>query len=124
MWAVNAPENFHDKGGIDLYLDRSKERLESMKGIAFLKTKTNTKKDWILTGMDYARFHLAVTKLGLKLHPFSESLQEYPEMENIRKQMEELNGVKGSEKVQMIVRLGRSDYQFFAPRRNVKDMMI
>ena len=72
--------------------------MKSIKGIVFWKTKTNTKKDWILTGMDYARFHLGVTKLGLKMHPMSECLQEYSEMESIRLQMEALTGAKGNKK--------------------------
>ncbi|MBP7280928.1 MAG: hypothetical protein KBA66_05095 [Leptospiraceae bacterium] len=118
------PKKFHDKQGIDIYLARYKERMKSIKGIVFWKTKTNTKKDWILTGMDYARFHLGATKLGLKMHPMSECLQEYSEMESIRLQMEALTGAKGNEKVQMIARLGRSDYKFFSPRRSLKDMIV
>ncbi|MBK6605728.1 MAG: hypothetical protein IPG24_09670 [Leptospiraceae bacterium] len=74
--------------------------------------------------MDYARFHLAVTSLGLKMHPFSQALQEFPEMEKERGKLELLTGVTGKEKVQMIVRLGRSGYRYFTPRRNYKDMII
>ncbi len=118
------PEKFHDKKGLEIFLSRYKEKIDSTKGIVFWKTKTNTPKDWILTGMDYARFHLAVTSLGLKMHPFSQALQEFPEMEIERMKLESLTGVSGKEKIQMIVRLGRSDYRYFTPRRNSKDMII
>ena len=118
------PEKFHDKKGLDIFLSRYKEKIDSTKGIVYWKTKTNTQKDWILTGMDYARFHLAVTSLGLKMHPFSQALQEFPEMEKERAKLELLTGITGKEKVQMIVRLGRSGYRYFTPRRNHKDMII
>ena len=118
------PEKFHDKKGLDIFLSRYKEKIDSTKGIVYWKTKTNTQKDWILTGMDYARFHLAVTSLGLKMHPFSQALQEFPEMEKERGKLELLTGVTGKEKVQMIVRLGRSGYRYVTPRRNYKDMII
>lgn len=117
------PEKFHDKKGLEIFLSRYREKIDSTKGIVYWKTKTNTQKDWILTGMDYARFHLAVTSLGLKMHPFSQALQEFPEMEKERAKLELLTGVTGKEKVQMIVRLGRSDYRYFTPRRNFKDMI-
>ncbi|MBK8394046.1 MAG: nitroreductase family protein [Leptospiraceae bacterium] len=117
-------EKFHDKKGLEIFLSRYKEKIDSTKGIVFWKTKTNTQKDWIQTGMDYARFHLAVTSLGLKMHPFSQALQEFPEMEQERRKLESLTGVNGKEKVQMIVRLGRTDYRYFTPRRNFKDMIM
>lgn len=117
-------EKFHDPRGIDIFLGRYKKALESSKAIVYWKTNTNTKKDWILSGMDYARFHLAVTNLGLKMHPCSQPLQEFPEMEALRKQLEKTLNVRGSEKVQMIARLGRSTYQYFTPRRSLKNMIV
>lgn len=118
------PEKFHDKKGLEIFLSRYKEKIDSTKGIVFWKTKTNTQRDWILTGMDYARFHLAITSLGLKMHPFSQALQEFSEMEKERLKLESLTGVSGKEKIQMIVRLGRSDYRYFTPRRNSKEMVM
>jgi hypothetical protein len=118
------PEKFHNKQGLNIFLERYKKKTESTKGIVYWKTKSNTKKDWILTGMDYARFQLAATKLDYKMHPFSQALQEFPEMDSNRKELDRLLGIQGYEKIQMIARLGRSDYKYFTPRRSLKDMMI
>lgn len=118
------PEKFHNKQGLNIFLQRYKKKTDSTKGIVYWKTKANTKKDWILTGMDYARFQLAATKFGLKMHPFSQALQEFTEMDSLRKELDVLLQVKGKEKIQMIARIGRSDYKYFTPRRSLKDMIL
>ena len=118
------PEKFHDPKGTDLFLERYKETIESAKGIIYWDTKTNTQKDWVQAGMDYARFQLAITAMGYVIHPMSQILQEYPEMADLQKKFAYLTGVKPPSKIQMIVRIGRSDYRYFSPRRRVKEMLV
>ncbi|MDX1961038.1 MAG: hypothetical protein SFU98_20885 [Leptospiraceae bacterium] len=118
------PKDFHNDKGTDMFLAKYKDKIDSQKGIVYWKTKTNTRKDWILVGMDYARFHLALTKEGLTMHPLSQALQEYPEMDALRKELEVALDTKSNEKVQMISRLGRSDYRYFTPRRSPKEMIV
>lgn len=118
------PEKFHNRSGLEMFLERYKNNIDSAKGIVYWKTSGNTKKDWIYTGMDYARFQLAVTLLGYKMHPMSQPLQEFPEMDVYRKALDSALSVKSSEKIQMIARLGKSSYSYFTPRRSQKEMLV
>ncbi len=118
------PDKFHDKSGTEAGLSMFQRVVDSTKGFVFFRTETNTKKDWILAGMDYARFHLATTHAALQLSPLSQILQEFPEMEKLKNRFEELTLTKSPAKIQMIARLGRSNYRFFAPRRSLKDMIV
>jgi len=98
--------------------------LMTAKAFAFLKTATNTQKDWINAGRDFARLHLGVTQAGFVLHPYSQILQEYPEMKQAQQKFNDHLNIREPEKIQMLFRLGRSDYKFFSPRRSISDMVI
>ncbi|MCB1192018.1 MAG: hypothetical protein H7A23_22255 [Leptospiraceae bacterium] len=108
------------KGGIDIFRDQ----VESTKALVLFKTIGNSLKDQVQVGMDYARFQLSVTSLDLVMHPMSQILQEYPEMNQLREELEKMEQIQSDEKIQMMVRLGRSDYQFLSPRRNPKSMIL
>lgn len=118
------PEKFHDPKGTDVFMKRYKENIESAKGIVYWQTKTNGLKDWVLAGMDYARFQLAITGMGFVMHPMSQILQEYPEMQNLQKKFDLLTGISAPSKIQMIVRIGRSDFRYMTPRRNLRSMLL
>jgi hypothetical protein len=118
------PDKFNNKTGLEVFLSRYRKKIDSTKGIVYWKTKTNTMKDWVLTGMDYARFHLGTVALGFKMHPLSQVLQEYAEMETLRGDFEKKMGIMGKEKIQMIARLGRGDYFYLTPRRNLNDIIL
>ncbi|MGZ7190381.1 MAG: Acg family FMN-binding oxidoreductase [Halobacteriota archaeon] len=94
------------------------------KGLLFIKTSSDTPIDWVTSGRDYARLNLAANQIGLVMHPLSQVLQEYPAMDSLRAEFEELAGQQGSEKIQMFVRVGRAEQSFRAPRRNVESMLI
>ncbi|MCP5513127.1 MAG: hypothetical protein H7A24_14675 [Leptospiraceae bacterium] len=108
------------KGGIDIFIDQ----IESTKALVLFKTKENSMKDWIQVGMDYARFQLSLTESGLVMQPLSQILQEYPEMDSLRKELDTSEKIVKNEKIQMIVRLGRSGYKFLSPRRDPKSMIL
>jgi len=98
--------------------------IESSKGIIFFITKTNTTVDWIKTGRDYARFNIAIAKLGIVTHPYNQVIQEYPEMEELQKEFKELIKVKDKEKTQMIVRIGRAKTPYKSWRKEVEDFIM
>ncbi|TGL33965.1 hypothetical protein EHQ52_05385 [Leptospira koniambonensis] len=112
----HSPEN--KKAGMDMFASM----VESSKGFIFLKTDHNEIIDWVQAGRDYLRLHLASTKNGFSLHPMSQILQEYPEMDLIRNEFE--SSLKPGEKIQMLVRLGKSDYHFYSPRRDPKEFIL
>ncbi len=115
-------EEWHDESNKQMYLTSWKETVESSKAFAYLETQNNTQTDWVKTGRDYARLQLAVTAVGLRMHPLSQVLQEYPEMADLQKEFNAQLGIRG--RVQMIVRLGRGSESFKAPRRSVRDMLV
>jgi hypothetical protein len=96
----------------------------SSKGLIFFTTKTNTKLDWIKSGRDYARFNIAIAKLGIVTHPYNQVIQEYPEMENLQKKFRELAKVKEGEKTQMIVRVGRAKISYKSWRKMPEDYIM
>jgi hypothetical protein len=117
------PEKFHDRSGLDNFLSGYKTKIESARGLVYWITETNTKKDWIQTGYEYARLQLVLTKMGLVMHPMSQILQEYDEMAELRQKFEKMMNIKGPQKIQMLARLGRSNYDYFSPRRNIQSML-
>ena len=81
-------------------------------------------RDWVLVGRDYARLHLAATSLGFAMHPMSQALQEYAEMDDARRRLPAMLGTAAGRRVQMLARLGRSSYRFKSPRRPVQSMIV
>lgn len=117
-------ESWHDPDNISSYLNTFKDTLESSKAYVFFKTESNEPRDWIQVGRDYARFQLACTARGLVMQPLSQIIQEYPEMDALRSRFESKTDTTGTNKIQMIARLGRSNYEYLSPRRPVTDMLI
>jgi hypothetical protein len=118
------PKRWHSKIGINGYLKGFKDGLDTAKGIVYLKTKSNEQLDWIKTGRTYARFHLAITKLGFYSHVYSQVLQEFPEMAELYKAFHEHLGIEAPARVQMAVRIGRGEKAYVAYRRNIDDFLI
>ncbi|TGL60678.1 Acg family FMN-binding oxidoreductase [Leptospira sarikeiensis] len=108
-------ESWHSDENKKAGMEMFSSQVESSKGFIFLKTKQNEIIDWVQAGRDYLRLHLATTKNGFALHPMSQILQEYPEMDTLRNEFE--STLKPGEKIQMLVRLGKSDYHYYSPRR-------
>ncbi len=57
--------------------------MRSAMGYAYLVTETNTRADQIIAGRDWVRMNLKATELGIGIHPLSQALQEYPEMDEL-----------------------------------------
>jgi hypothetical protein len=51
------------------------------------------------------------------MHPYSQVLQEFPEMTELQRQFNDLMGVAGEEKIQMAVRLGKAPTPYYSYRR-------
>ncbi|MCF6222141.1 MAG: hypothetical protein L3J34_00300 [Flavobacteriaceae bacterium] len=98
--------------------------IESSKGLIFFTTKTNTKLDWIKSGRDYARFNIAIAKLGIITHPYNQVIQEYSEMGNLKKKFRVLAKINDGEKTQMIVRVGRAKISYKSWRKDVNDYIM
>jgi len=98
--------------------------IESSKGLIFFKTTTNKKLDWVKSGRDYARFNIAVVKLGIVVHPYNQVIQEYMEMNELQEGFKNLIKTENDEKIQMIVRIGRAESSYRSWRKNVEDYIM
>ncbi len=77
----------------------------SAMGYVWITSKTNTRKDQINAGRDYVRMNLVSTGQGLSIHPLSQALQEYPEMDDHFKTIHKMLAPNGGT-IQMFARLG------------------
>jgi hypothetical protein len=86
--------------------------------MAFLWATTagNRRIDQIAAGRDHVRMNLAATALGVSMHPLSQALQEFAEVQPQAMAMRAELGVGDSETVQMLVRLGYGPAPKASPR--------
>jgi len=114
---------WNSKPSINTVLKGFRAGLASAEGLLLLKTATNTQEDWIKAGRAYVRASLAAARLGLQMHPYSQVLQEFPEMAELQRQFNDLMGVAGEEKIQMAVRLGKGPTPYYSYRRNEESLV-
>jgi hypothetical protein len=115
---------WHSEKNVKATMKGINKGIYSSKGLIFFKTKTNTKLDWIKSGRDYARFNIAIAKMGIVTHPYNQVIQEYSEMEELQKKFKTLSKVKDGEKTQMIVRIGRAKISYKSWRKVVEDYIM
>jgi hypothetical protein len=72
-------------------------------------------------GRAYSRLALAATEMGLAMHPWSQALQEYQEMDDLRAEMREFLAPPEGAEVQMLVRIGYAEAIAPSARRDVQD---
>ncbi|MGH2989197.1 MAG: Acg family FMN-binding oxidoreductase [Solirubrobacterales bacterium] len=117
------PRQWFSPRSIRPFLKTYRRGIDSARGLVLLKTKTNHQSDWLEVGRTFARVTLALTLLGLTSHPYSQVLQEFPEMAALQTEFNQLLGVREPEKIQMAVRVGRAERAYFALRRDPADFI-
>lgn len=108
--------------------DQTREGLEAWRPLAldapaflWITSTDNTRATQIEAGRAYARANLAATRAGLAVHPWSQALQEYPEMATLHTQAETLLNAPGEARVQMLARVGYGPAVDPAPRRGLSE---
>ncbi len=89
---------------------------------AMIISKNNSRTTQVETGMLYARFQLKASTMGISMQPLSQSLQEFPEMSELYKQVHNEFAVSG-QTIQMLVRMGRANEVLHSPRRDVIELI-
>jgi hypothetical protein len=118
------PKQWFSPRSIRSSLKNYRGGIESAKGVVLLKTKTNEQVDWLRAGRAFARLGLVLTRLGLTSHPYSQVLEEFPEMAGLQAEFNKLVGAREQEKVQMAIRVGRAERAYPAPRRDPRDFVL
>lgn len=88
---------------------------------AWIVSSDNTRATQVEGGRAYARLNLAATARGLAMHPWSQALQEYPEMAALHADAERLLNAPGDARVQMLVRVGYGPTIAPSPRRGLSE---
>jgi len=82
----------------------------------WLTSPGNTRREQLRAGRDYVRIQLAATAEGLAMQPFSQALQEFPEMADHYRAIPGKLSVQEDATVQMFARLGYGPQIRPAPR--------
>ncbi len=109
------PEHLLTKPNLDQWLALA----VACPGFVWMRSAENTRLAQIAAGRAYARLNLAATREGLAMHPWSQALQEYPEMAALYRQAETLTGATPGARTQMLVRVGYGPQTPPAPRRGL-----
>lgn len=92
--------------GFQQGLDMMRQTYGSIPSMIWITTPGNTRTDQLEAGRQYVRANLEATALGLGMHPMSQSLQEYAEVQPMHRRVHSLLGASGNERVQMLARVG------------------
>ncbi len=101
-------------------LERYKETTDTAMGFVWL-IGGNSRSDQINAGRTYLRMQLKATSLGVGMHPLSQSLQEFPEMQSFYEKAHQLALGKSAPRtaldptVQMLCRIGYLPGKEYAP---------
>lgn len=100
------PDSDVFRQGMDMYRDRA----ASAQAFLWLRNAGRTRGDQLEAGCAWVRAHLAATAHGLAVHPWSQALQEYPEMSGLFDEAHERLGSDGGAgaRVQMLARVGHA----------------
>lgn len=116
---ITRPGNWHSSYNRGPYIKGFVDSVRTTRALMTLTTSTNSMRDWIATGRSYMRAELTANALGLRFQPISQALQEYHEMDELRNRLEKLMGLAPPAKLQMLVRVGRTQQPALSPRREL-----
>ena len=96
------PESSAFQQGLDMYRGITGTAMAYL----WLTTDGNRRSDQLAAGRAWVRINLKATELGLGIHPLSQSLQEYAEVQPHFDEVHALLGAGSGQRVQMLGRLG------------------
>jgi hypothetical protein len=105
-------------------LARVNDILPSTAAFGWLVSAANDRASQIESGRAYMRLDLAAAAAGVALHPLSQALQEFPEMDETRGAMDRALGVSAPARAQMLVRLGHAPAAPPTPRRALDTILL
>ena len=104
--------------GLDMY----RPKAASARAFVWLVNDHVGRASELNAGRAYARLALKAAELELAIHPWSQTLQEFPEMRTLYEEVHTLIG--NGKRVQMLVRAGYADPVIPAPRRGLDAHII
>ena len=112
------PQSTAFQQGLELY------RSMALSGRAFgwIVNDNQSRIDQINAGRAYVRLNLKATSLGLGIHPWSQSLQEYAEMKDLYREVHDL--LSSGRRIQMLYRIGYGPQITPTPRRGLDAHLV
>ncbi len=95
----------------------------STRAFGWIASGDNARTTQIAVGRAYVRLQLAATALDVALQPHSQTLQEYPEMTELRAAMQKETGTPDAATLQMFFRLGYAVDPGPSPRRPLRSFV-
>ena len=95
----------------------------SARAFGWIASADNARSTQIATGRAFVRLQLSATALGVALQPHSQTLQEYPEMADLRAAVHRETGTPGGATLQMFFRLGYAGDPGPSPRRPLQSFV-
>lgn len=109
---VGDPASVSFEQGLKFY----NEMLHTAMGHVWIISPGNSRIDQIVAGRDWIRLNMTATKLGLAIHPLSQALQEYEEMDELYAELHSSLNVAAPSRIQMFARIGYGPKQPPSPR--------
>lgn len=98
--------------------------IDSARSFGWLVTSDNSRQSQLGAGRDWLRIHLAATQAGIAFQPFSQVLQEFPEMAAQFSAVHELLSVEAPAQIQGLFRLGYAKDPKPSPRWPLQTRVI
>jgi hypothetical protein len=116
--SLGDPDSTAFRQGLDMYGAMA----QSAQAFGWLSNLDGARADQINAGRAYVRLNLKATELGLGIHPWSQSLQEYAEIADLYEEAHRLLGE--GQRVQMLFRIGYADPVIPTPRRGLNAHLV
>lgn len=116
---MNTPGTSAYDGTLSFY----NKLINSSQAFGWLSTPGNSRLDQLNAGADWVNLNLAATKLGIAMHPLSQVLQEFPEMDSLYAAFHKEVGVNTPSRVQGLFRFGFADFPKASPRWPMKSSL-
>ena len=113
-----------DSYWVDSSIDLHYDWANSAAAFGWIISKGNSRTDQIKTGRLYERLNLKANQLGISKHPHSQVLEEYRDMQQQKNEFLDFLNVPKEFTVQMLFRLGFSDFSLHSPRRKLQDIVV
>jgi hypothetical protein len=105
------------------YLAGLEARYMSTNGYVWITTASNSRREQFEAGRHYIRLNLQATKIGISMHPVSQILQEYKEMDRLLNKIHRDLGVAQPARLQMLARVGYGPVVAETPRWPVETIV-
>ncbi len=100
------------------------KNIDTAMAFGWLTTEDNTRQDQLRAGAGWVRLQQAAAGIGLSMQPFSQALEEYPEMAEILEETQEFAGLRAPARMQGLFRFGYGKGEPPAPRWPLETRLV